>query len=245
MDSQPKPANSGSPASISVQLIRTGLKAALATLDAGHPYASLVLVATEPDGSPILLISKLAQHTRNLEVDGRGSLLFDGTRDAADPLSGARVSVGGRLSRTGEPGALRRFLSRHPSAQGYAAFPDFATYRMEMETAHYIGGFGRIVDVPGRDLMLDLAGAQALLEAEADIIAHMNADHADANRLYATRLGSEAEGDWRMTGIDPAGFDLVCGSRGVRIAFDQRVTGPQGARQALVALVERARKTEK
>lgn len=245
MDSEPKPMHSQSPASVSVQLIRTALKAALATSDAGHPYASLVLVATEPDGAPILLISKLAQHTRNLEADARGSLLFDGTHDADDPLSGARVSVRGRLRRAGEPGQLRRFLARHPSAQGYAAFPDFSTYRMEMETAHYIGGFGRIVDVPSRDLVLDLKGAESLLEAEADIIAHMNADHADANRLYATRLSGETEGDWRMSGIDPAGFDLVCGARAVRVLFDQRVTGPQEARLALVALVKRARQAEK
>lgn len=244
MDSEAKPTQSQSPASDSVQLIRTALKAALATSEAGHPYASLVLVATNPDGSPILLISKLAVHTKNLDADARASLLFDGTQDAADPLTGARVSVRGRLARTSDPGALRRFLARHPSARGYAGFPDFSPFLMQIEKAHYVGGFGKIVDVPSGDLTLDLQGAEALLAAEADIIAHMNADHADANRLYATRLAGEKEGDWRMSGIDPTGFDLVCGPHGARISFDRRVTGPQEARQALVALVQRARQTE-
>lgn len=224
-----------------MRLVRTGLKASLATLDGGHPYASLVLVATEPDGSPLLLISKLAQHTRNLEADPRASLLFDGTDAAEDPLSGARVSVRGTVEITREPRALRRFLARHPSAEGYAAFPDFATYRMQMQAAHFVGGFGRIVGLARQDLVLPLEGASALLEAEPEIVAHMNADHADAVSLYATRLYGASAGAWRLTGVDPEGFDLVCGTRALRAAFPERVTSPAAAREAFVAMVRQAR----
>lgn len=229
------------PASISACLVRSALKAALATLDEGHPYASLVLVATEAGGSPLVLISGLAQHTRNLEKDARCSLLFDGTGDEADPLSGARVTVRGTMRRTREPQALRRFLARHPSAEGYAAFPDFATYRMDMNSAHFIGGFGRIVDVPGSDLTVPLENAKALVDAEADVVAHMNDDHADAIALYATKLAKQPAGSWRMTGIDPGGIDLTLGARGVRISFAQPVLSPGDARRTLVQLVEQAR----
>ena len=129
------------------RLVRTGLKASLATLDreTGHPYASLVLVATEPDGSPILLISRLALHTRNLENDGRAAILFDGTDGLGDPLAGGRVTVSGVVHRTDSPTAVRRFLARHASAQGYSAFPDFAAYALTIAKGHFIGGFGRIV----------------------------------------------------------------------------------------------------
>ena len=241
MDKQAQPTQNETPAASAVRLVRTGLKASLATLDGGHPYASLVLVATEPDGSPLLLISKLAQHTRNLEADPRASLLFDGTDAAEDPLSGARVSVRGTVEITREPRALRRFLARHPSAEGYAAFPDFATYRMQMQAAHFVGGFGRIVGLARQDLVLPLEGASALLEAEPEIVAHMNADHADAVSLYATRLYGAAAGAWRLTGVDPEGFDLVCGTRALRAAFPERVTSPAAAREAFVAMVRQAR----
>lgn len=233
-----------SPAALSVRLVRSGLKAALATLEEGHPYASLVLVATEASGAPIILISKLARHTRNLERDARASLLFDGTTEWGDPLSGPRVTVRGTMQRVAQSEAqLRRFVARHPSAQGYAGFADFGLWRLEIRDAHFIGGFGRIVEVPRSDLLIDTAGAQALMEAEADIVAHMNADHADALALYATRLAAQPAGAWRMTGIDPAGVDLVWEGRTARIDFATPVRTPQAAREALVGLAQTARAT--
>ena len=130
-------------------LIRTALKASLATLDraTGHPYASLILVATEPDGAPVFLISRLALHTRNLEKDPRASLLIDGTGGLGDPLTGGRLTLMGEARPSASPTALRRFLARHPSAEGYAGFADFSIYALEVASGHYIGGFGRIVDL--------------------------------------------------------------------------------------------------
>jgi hypothetical protein len=236
----PRPQEPGSAAR---HLMRTALKGSLATLDreTGHPYASLVLVATEPDGAPIFLISNLAEHTRNLQNDMRASVLFDGTGDLADPLTGGRVTLIGEARPAAGPVALRRFLARHPSAEGYAGFADFAAYRLEPSRGHYIGGFGRIVDLEPARLLVDVADAQRLIEAEPDIIAHMNSDHADAVASYATALGGKAPGAWRLCGIDPGGLDLLHCTITARIDFPSRVRGPAEARSMLVRLANEAR----
>jgi heme iron utilization protein len=231
------------PAPASRRLMRTALRASLATLDrtTGHPYASLILVATEPEGTPIFLISRLALHTRNLEKDPRASLLIDGTGGLGNPLTGGRLTIMGEARPTASPTALSRFLARHPSAEGYAGFADFSMYALEIAGGHYIGGFGRIVDLPRPALMTETADAKALIEAEADIVAHMNEDHGDAVLLYATELAQCAAGDWRMCGIDPDGCDLLHCTNTARIEFPARVRAPAEARETLVALVRQAR----
>lgn len=247
MDSEPKaqtPESAQNEAATAARrLVRTALKACLATLDreTGHPYPSLVLVATEPDGSPILLLSRLAQHTRNLEADGRAAILFDGTDGLGDPLAGGRVTVSGNVRPTDSDTAMRRFVARHTSAQGYAAFADFAAYTLSMAKGHFIGGFGRIVSLDAAALMTPAEGAAELIRAEPDIIEHMNADHADAVALYATQLAGGEPGEWRMVGIDPAGCDLLHRTNAARIDFPDLVHTPTQARVALVALAKEAR----
>ena len=231
-------------------LIRAALKGALATVHkgSGHPYASLVLTATDPRGRPILLLSKLALHTQNLALDQRASLLIDATGlgpDPDDPMQGARLTVIGEVKPAPDKSVRERFLARHPAAAGYADFPDFAFHVLEPAHAHYIGGFGRIFDLPASDLLISTGGAEALLAGEADIVSHMNDDHADALELYATKLLAAPPGlpgaAWRMTGIDPQGCDLVKGARGLRLDFATRVTSPEEARKELVRLVGLAR----
>jgi putative heme iron utilization protein len=210
-------------------------------------------VATASDGAPLMLLSNLALHAQNLDADPRASLLIDGTSPVGDPLAGGRVSVGGRVMATAAPDDRRRFLARHPGAAAYADFADFVFHRLEPETAHFVGGFGRIVDIAAQHLLTDLAGAGALVAAEADIVHHMNADHADAVGLYAAAElrrqgvdvagGPGAAGPWRMLGLDPDGCDLEAGGCGLRIAFAQRVTTPETAQAALVALARAARGT--
>lgn len=224
-------------------LVRTALKGALATVQkaTGYPYASLVLTATEPDGTPVFLISRLALHTQNLQSDSRATLLVDGTGDANDPMTGARVTLIGNVQPTQSVTARARFLARHPAAEGYADFADFAFYALQPERAHFIGGFGRIVDLDAANLLLSIEGAEPLVAAEPDIVSHMNADHADALELYATKLLGGDSGAWRMTGIDPEGCDLVSGARALRLPFDSRITSPAEARQELVRLTKSAR----
>jgi putative heme iron utilization protein len=226
-------------------MVRAALKGALATVQkgSGHPYASLVLVATDADGAPILLISKLALHTQNLAADSRASLLIDATGTEASPMEGARVTLIGEMVPASSETARPRFLRRHPSAEGYADFPDFGFFTLRPGKAHYIGGFGRIVDLPADDLLVSLEGAQPLIASEADIVSHMNADHADTVQLYATKLLGAAPGDWIMTGIDPEGCDLVAGSRALRLPFERRITNAEEARKELVHLVTVARAT--
>lgn len=224
-------------------MVRTALKGALATVQkgTGHPYASLVLVATDADGAPILLVSKLALHTQNLLADPRASLLIDATGTEASPMEGARLTLIGEMQPVSTATARPRFLGRHPSAAGYADFPDFGFYTLRPGHAHYIGGFGRIVDLPAEDLLLSLAGAEGLVASEPDIVSHMNADHADAVQLYATKLLGAEPGEWRMTGIDPEGCDLVAGARAVRLPFAARIASAEEARKELVRLVGVAR----
>jgi putative heme iron utilization protein len=225
------------------RLVRTALKGTLATLDreTGHPYASLVLVATEPNGVPIFLISRLALHTRNLEKDPRASVLIDGTDGLGDPLAGGRLTLNGLVRRSTSATARRRFLARHPAAEGYAGFADFSMYSLEVAGGHFIGGFGRIVDLPAAALATATEDAGALVEAEPGIIVHMNADHADAVELYATVLAGAAPGQWRMCGIDPDGADLVHCTNSVRLEFPNRVLNAAEARAMLVSQVQQAR----
>jgi hypothetical protein len=223
--------------------MRRALKASLATLEAptGHPYASLITIATDVDGTPLFLISTLALHTQNLKSDDRASLLFDGTDAVGNPLAGGRVTVMGRAAKTERSTARERFLARQEHAQGYADFPDFAFYELKVEGAHFIGGFGRIVDLQPDDLLIDTADASQLVAAHADIVSHMNDDHAAALALYATELAGAPGGPWRMTGIDPEGFDIVCDGATCRLPFTKRVTTPDEARQELVRLAGVAR----
>jgi hypothetical protein len=228
-------------------LVRAADRAALATLDrdGGGPSASLVLVAGAADGAPILLISRLAWHTRNLEADPRASLLIDGTAGFDQPLEGPRVTLLGRFDRLdGGPArdrARARFLARHPDAALYADFGDFGLWRMTVWTAHLVAGFGRIRTIDGPDLLPPVDDAEALAAAEREVVEHMNDDHADAVDLYAGRLLGQAGEGWRMTGIDPEGADLRRGGAVARLPFDKRATTPEEARVELVRLVKRAR----
>ena len=235
------------PKTLAKSLLRSIRAGTLATLDrnTGHPFASLVNVATDVDGSPVILVSRLSTHTANIEVDGRASVLLAQT-GKGDPLAHPRLTVLGEMVRVAPEAAdqarvRRRFLARHPKSELYAGFADFSFWRMSIASAHLNGGFARAADLTADDIRADLAGADALIDAEPEAVAHMNADHAEACRLYATRLLGEPEGAWKMTGIDPDGADLALGDRTARLAFPQRVTEPGDLRQVLVTLAGRAR----
>lgn len=222
-------------------LIRARPLAALATgmADGGWPYASLVLVACAPDATPLLMISALAEHTKNLVADPRVSLLFEATAGLENPLTGPRLTVLGEAVRSDAPEDKNRFLRRHPEAELYAGFGDFAVWRVIPRRAHLVAGFGRIHWAEGEDV-LD-RGEPALAEAEAGIIGHMNQDHADAVQLYAVKLLGLTGGGWRMTGCDPEGFDLRRGGETARLSFGHRVADAGAARQELVRMVKTAR----
>lgn len=227
-------------------LIRGGRTAALSTLMAenGAPYGSLVLSATAFDGAPIVLLSGLAVHTRNLARDSRVSLLYDATTGLDDPLTGARLSLMGALYpvAAGDLAFCRnRFLARHPRAAAYIDFADFNLFRMSPERAHLVAGFGQIDWLEAADLLLNAEQCASLAEAEASILAHMNADHADSIALYAQNLLGLSAGPWRMTGCDPEGCDLQLGAAYARLSFGSIPQTVAQMRQELVALSHRAK----
>ena len=237
-----KPNNTFDPGLAAKKLLREGRSGALATLLAGSgdPYCSLVNVATAVDGAPLLLLSKLALHTKNLLADARVSLMLD-ERKEGDPLEGARVMLMGTCAKDSDRLSGPAYLRRHPEAEMFANFADFGFYRMDIARAHLVAGFGRIVDLKPQDVRTDISDAGALVESEVDAIAHMNADHADACRLYATRLLGASDGDWRCVGIDPEGLELQKGRTALRLPFPQRVTGPGPLRALLKQLADQAR----
>jgi putative heme iron utilization protein len=123
----------------------------------------------------------------------------------------------------------------------FADFGDFSFYQINLTGAHLVAGFGRIVDLAPADLLTDLVGADALLAAEPEVIEHMNADHAETCRLYATRLLGAPDGTWRCVGCDPEGLDLQSGRAGLRLPFPQRVTQPGVLRAVLRQMADQAR----
>ncbi|MDR3440390.1 pyridoxamine 5'-phosphate oxidase family protein [Telmatospirillum sp.] len=195
-------------------LLRQADRAALATIHArlAHPYVSLVGIATDIDGSPILLLSRLAEHTRAILKNPQVSLLIDGTKGFTNPQQGPRLTLLGRVEPAPAERVARRFLSRHPGASLYAGFGDFAFYRMELERAHWIGGFGSahwFVPAPA----CSPAAADEIEAGMVDFLARAN-DLPDAafDRLAGRPRKGRAQG-WRLVDADPDGIDLAAKNR--------------------------------
>lgn len=234
-----------SAAKLARSLLRRSRQGALATLlpGSGDPYCSLVNLASHFDGTPILLVSRLAVHTRNILADPRVSLMLD-ERAPGDPLEGARIMLAGTAVAAADNEAAdlrRRYLNTHPSAETFVDFADFGFFRIVPSGVHLVAGFGRIVDLAASDILTDLGDADALLASESDIIAHMNADHLDTMNLYATRLLGASSADWRCTGCDPDGMDMQNGLETVRLEFPRRIVSPVALRQVLKELAAQAR----
>jgi putative heme iron utilization protein len=230
------------PKTAAKKLMREGRSGALATLMAGSgdPYCSLVNVASAADGAPLLLISRLALHTRNILADARVSLMLD-ERKEGDPLQGARVMLMGTAAMTESADARRRYLVRQPEAEAFAGFGDFAFYEFKLKGAHLVAGFGRIVDLKPADILTDLSGAETLLDAEPEVVAHMNEDHGETCRLYATKLLGAPDGNWRCAGCDPEGLELQNERAALRLLFPQRVNSPGVLRAVLKQMADQAR----
>lgn len=235
------------PKTVAKTLLRATRAGSLATIDrnTGHPFASLVNVATDVNGAPLILVSRLSTHTANLEQDGRASVLLAST-GKGDPLAHPRLTILGTFVQiergsAEEPRLRRRFLARHPKSELYAGFADFSFWRLNAVSAHLNGGFARAADLKATDVLTDVAGAEGLIDAEDGAISHMNEDHAEAVQLYATQLLGAEDGRWRLTGLDPDGLDLALGDATLRLPFPQRVTDPQALRKTVVDLAAKAR----
>jgi putative heme iron utilization protein len=240
-----QPTSDFDPAPLVRSLLRRSRQGALATLmtGSGDPYCSLVNLASDSAGAPILLISRLALHTRNLLADPRVSLMLD-ERAPGDPLEGARIMLAGTAEEArGDVVAnlRRRYLNVHPGAEVFVDFKDFSFFQIRPKGAHLVAGFGRILDLAPAQILTDLDGAEDMLDTEQSAVDHMNADHRDALNLYATRLLGAAPGEWRCTGCDPDGLDLQAGTSALRLEFPRRIDSAHALRQVLKELAQAAR----
>jgi len=222
------------------RIVRAGRSATLATQAGGQPFAALVTPATAVDGALLMLLSGLSEHTRQLRADGRCALLLCGATSDPNPQAGPRVSVSGTAAPTADPALRARWLARHPYAAFYADLPDFVLWRVEPSGANFIGGFARAFRLTREDLVPGAEAVAALEAAGPGIMAHCNADHAEALAAIAGREGGAA-GAWRMTAVDPDGFDLAFEDDVRRVAWALPVEDAAGVRRELVRMVEGGR----
>jgi hypothetical protein len=209
-------------------LLRHADRAALGTILTGQarPYVSLVGLATDIDGTPVLLLSRLAEHTRAILKNPHVSLLVDGTAGFVNPQQGPRITLLGRVDADCDERLGRRFLARHPAAALYAGFADFSFYRFSVERIHWVGGFGRAQWLTPQPAC-DGETARRFDAALNDVRAAIEERHAEAlARIARTRLGKRGK-KWHLASIDPDGCDLLLGAKGAyRLSFDQPLASP-------------------
>jgi putative heme iron utilization protein len=203
----------------------------------GFPFGSVAPFILDHAGRPVILISDIAEHTKNIVADSRVSLIVQPW--SPDMQVTGRVTVIGRAERVEDKDALGpRYLRFHPQAETYFAMHDFQFYRIEPVRIRYIGGFGRIHWIEPEAY---LSAIGPLAEQEGDIVAHMNSDHGDNLRAYCRHVHGVETAGATLLGIDPDGFDVRTDAADLRFAFDTPVADAQAARQALVALAQAAR----
>jgi heme iron utilization protein len=216
-------------------LLREIRAATLATVtETGAPFATLTALATDHDGAPILLMSRLAQHTRHLEHDPRSSLLL--AKGGGDPLAHPRLTLAGFARPDASPRLRARYLNRNPKAALYADFADFSFWRVELEGAFLNGGFGRAALLSAAELLTPVAEAERLLSAEEEILRRLNAHEGTALARLANARDGAAK--WRVSGLDPEGLDLVSGDLCRRVAFRRLVESPAALAEAFAALTK-------
>lgn len=228
-------------------LIRIARHGALAAIDAstGHPLASRVSVATDLDGTPIMLTSTLSGHTAAVLKEPACSLLV-GEPGKGDPLAHPRVSLFCHAMRVDRDDPMNdriraRYLARHPKAELYVDFGDFSFFRLELRRASLNGGFGKAFELQKDDLLTPLDDIERWAEAEAGAVAHLNEDHRDAVKLYAEVLCRADPANWRLACLDPEGLDLTAGDCVERLWFADTLSKPDELRSVLVNLAKQAR----
>jgi putative heme iron utilization protein len=231
-----------------VAAARAGALSTLAREPVAFPYGSLVLVATDEHGRPLLLISSLAEHTQNLTQSSHASILLtEPALPDRSPLALGRVTLLGACAPVGDAerdAARRVFLTAHPEASSYAAFKDFVVYRLEPAALRYVGGFGRMAWVSAADYRA--AEPDPLATLAPGILAHMNGDHGDALLAYARGLARIPDvHEATMAAVDRYGFDIAVKTPGgettVRVGFEAPATTSEEVRRAMVALAKAAR----
>jgi putative heme iron utilization protein len=228
-------------------LIRSARFGALAVIEpgTGSPLASRVGVATDVDGTPLILVSMLSAHTAAILADPRCSLLV-GEPSKGDPLAHPRITLVCRASRlergSGEHArAERRYLNRSPKAKLYAGLGDFSIFRLQPERGSLNGGFGKAYLLERADLITTAPVVEELAAGEQSALDHMNADHSDAIAVYARHFAGAAGDGWVVTGFDTDGMDLALGDDVCRVFFPEPLGAASELRHVLVDMAKTGR----
>ena len=222
-------------------LLRAARVATLATQSAGQPFTALVTPATAPDLSVLLFLSSLSEHTRHLMAEPRCALIAIGTAETANPQTAPRITLTGLAEPAPDPAHKARWLASHPYAAQYAEFGDFSLWRIRPASGLFVGGFARATRLRAVELAPNPASVAAIAAAEAEIIAHCNADHAKAMTELAGAAGS-----WRMVAVDVDGCDLArqqdpAEAATRRLSWAAPVADANGVRKELIGLLRRLR----
>lgn len=218
------------------QLLRAHRYGVLSTLSkkfSGHPFGSIMPYLVDHDGSLLIFISTLAEHTKNILADPRVSLITH-SQDNPHIQAQGRVTVVGTAERIEDKeNTGRRYLRYFPEAQTYFAMHDFSFYRIAPQAIRYIGGFGNVHWVSAEEHSV---APYPLIEQEDGVIAHMNADHQDSLRNYCRRFHHYEAAQAEMLGIDCDGFDVRADEMVLRFDFAEPVLDSRHAREALVKM---------
>jgi len=202
------------------RLLRLARVGALATLDReyGSPLATLVGVAADWDGSPLLLLSQLSRHTQNLGGSGVASLLLTAEPGRGDPLNHPRLTVNGPVLPHADASSRERYIRRNPKAKLYVGFGDFAVYRMRIDAIHFNGGFGRADAILPSELLSPPGDIHEIVEGSASLCAEIDALGDERLAALANR-STDNRRFWRAVDIDVEGFDLSAGAAVARVDF--------------------------
>lgn len=236
-------------------LIESERNAMLCTLSkkiAGWPFGSITPYAVAATGEPIILISEIAEHTRNLRADARASLLVQDSQALNDPQSGARVTLMGYAIPVPEAyleDSSRRYLELFPGSASYFQIHDFTLFQIKVSRVRFIGGFGEIYWLDGGEITTAVDPKIDAVAPHVEMICkHMNEDHRDALRLYATAFAQVEAQEAEMIHVDSAGFDMIAINAGrhqhIRIAFSNPAATTDQVRAEMVEMVRRARNSK-
>jgi heme iron utilization protein len=223
------------------RMLRAHRYGALSTLSKkfdGYPFGSITPYLVDHDGSLLILISTLAEHTKNIRHDPRVGLITHDQRDPHIQTQGRVTVVGNAESEPKREQAGLRYLRYFPEAQTYLSMHDFSFYRIRPVAIRYIGGFGKIHWIDMKNYTVQ---PYPLIEQESEVVAHMNTDHLGTMRNFCHHFQQCQALDVAMLGIDIDGFDVRADDKVLRFDFAQPVIDAQQARAALVEMARAAK----
>ncbi len=205
----------------------------------GYPFGSVAPFVLNHQGMPTILISSIAEHTKNIIQNAHVSLVvFENENDLQ---ANARLTLLAKAEQTDKQNDLMRarYLRYIPQAAQYFDMHDFSFYTLYITQARYIAGFGKMGWVEGEAMQIP---SNPLFVEEPSILAHMNADHRENLKTYCQHFHNVKTDTAEMIGIDSLGFDVRSDADVIlRFNFDAPISDAQEARTALVAMAKACR----